>query len=93
MSAAREHQRDLILSLATAWNRLERTLDASLSAARGISFSEYRILYPLTPILYLLASAVVVYSSAARYPLQAVYGLAIVLTGIPAYYLARGRFS
>ena len=37
----------LVLRLAAVWNRLERTLDTQLSAARGISFAEYRLLRAL----------------------------------------------
>ncbi|MFT5051221.1 MAG: DNA-binding MarR family transcriptional regulator [Chlamydiales bacterium] len=39
--------RQLALDLASAWRRLERSLDASLSAVRGVSFAEYRILETL----------------------------------------------
>jgi len=38
---------DLALSLAAAWNRLERSLDGALSGVRGVSFAEYRILRAL----------------------------------------------
>ena len=38
---------DLALALAGAHTRLERSLDAQLSATRGISFAEYRILRAL----------------------------------------------
>ena len=34
-------------SFADAWNHLERRLDASLGAIRGISFAEYRLLRAL----------------------------------------------
>ena len=47
MSKATQSAQDALLSLATAWGRLERRLDASLSNVRGISFAEYRILQVL----------------------------------------------
>lgn len=37
----------LLLALATAWDRLERRLDSSLGAIRGISLAEYRLLQAL----------------------------------------------
>ena len=40
-------RRQLALDFASAWSRLERSLDASLSAARGISFAEFRLLEAL----------------------------------------------
>ncbi|MFT4541665.1 MAG: DNA-binding MarR family transcriptional regulator [Planctomycetota bacterium] len=39
--------RTQLLGYAFAWNSLERRLDSSLSAIRGISFAEYRILIAL----------------------------------------------
>lgn len=37
----------LLLAFAAAWNRIERRLDASLGAIRGISLAEYRLLRAL----------------------------------------------
>lgn len=37
----------LALAFAVAWNRLERRLDSSLGAIRGISLAEYRLLKAL----------------------------------------------
>lgn len=37
----------MALAFAAAWNRLERRLDGSLSAIRGISLAEYRLLRAL----------------------------------------------
>ena len=37
----------LPLDLATAWNRLEQSLDAALSSSQGIRFADYRILRAL----------------------------------------------
>jgi len=40
-------EQSLALGIAAAWNRLERRLDSSLGAIRGISFAEYRLLQAL----------------------------------------------
>lgn len=40
-------EQSLALAFARAWNRLERRLDSSLSAVRGISLAEYRLLRAL----------------------------------------------
>lgn len=40
-------EQTLALAFAAAWNRLERRLDGSLSAIRGISLAEYRLLRAL----------------------------------------------
>jgi len=37
----------LLLAFASAWNRVERNLDSSLGAIRGISLAEYRLLRAL----------------------------------------------
>lgn len=37
----------LALAVASAWSRMERRLDGSLGAIRGISFAEYRLLRAL----------------------------------------------
>lgn len=47
MPTSRPPLRDLALDLSAAWGRLERSLDASLGGARGIRFSEYRLLRAL----------------------------------------------
>ena len=47
MSKAATSPQEILLSLASAWVRLERRLDAQLSNVRGISFAEYRILHSL----------------------------------------------
>ena len=41
------NEQDLALALANAWSRLERRLDSSLGAIRGISLAEYRLLRAL----------------------------------------------
>jgi len=40
-------EQTLALTFAAAWNRLERRLDSSLGAIRGISLAEYRLLRAL----------------------------------------------
>ena len=40
-------EQSLALAFASAWNRLERRLDSSLGAIRGISLAEYRLLQAL----------------------------------------------
>ena len=40
-------ERQLLLSLAASWSRLERRLDRSLGAIRGISLAEFRLLAAL----------------------------------------------
>ena len=41
------NEQALALALANAWSRLERRLDSSLGAIRGISLAEYRLLKAL----------------------------------------------
>ena len=45
--------------------------------------------YPLTPILFVLASAAVVVNTMISQPGRAMVGLAVVLTGVPAYLIWR----
>jgi APA family basic amino acid/polyamine antiporter len=45
--------------------------------------------YPWTPAVYLLASLGVAYSSAVYAPLQALYGVLLVLAGLPVYFVFR----
>jgi DNA-binding MarR family transcriptional regulator len=40
-------EQSLALSFATAWGRVEKRLDHSLAAIRGISLAEYRLLHAL----------------------------------------------
>ena len=49
--------------------------------------------YPLTPILFLAVTAVVLLLIAAHDPVQTALGIAVTLLGLPVYYLvfARGR--
>jgi DNA-binding MarR family transcriptional regulator len=41
------YEQSLVLAFAAAWSRLEKRLDHSLSAIRGISLAEYRLLRAL----------------------------------------------
>ena len=47
--------------------------------------------YPLTPILFVVAAAVIVLNTIWSQPLQAAVGIAVVLAGAPAYLLWRRR--
>lgn len=48
-------------------------------------------LYPVTPLLFALAAALLVLNTLRVQPRQAVIGLAVVLLGTPAFYLWRAR--
>jgi DNA-binding MarR family transcriptional regulator len=41
-------EQSLALAFAASWNRIEKRLDSSLGAIRGISFAEYRLLRALS---------------------------------------------
>jgi len=47
MNTQTSSEQTLALTFAAAWNRLERRLDHSLGAIRGISLAEYRLLRAL----------------------------------------------
>ena len=47
--------------------------------------------YPLTPILFVVAAAVIVLNTIWSQPLQAAVGIAVVLAGAPAYLIWRRR--
>ena len=47
MNSQTSSEQILALTFASAWNRLERRLDHSLGAIRGISLAEYRLLRAL----------------------------------------------
>jgi len=47
MNTQTSSEQTLALTFAAAWNRLERRLDHSLAAIRGISLAEYRLLRAL----------------------------------------------
>lgn len=48
MKTERTREQALSLAFATCWNRIEKRLDSSLGAIRGISFAEYRLLRTLS---------------------------------------------
>ncbi len=47
MNMTISHEQSLALAFANAWSRLERRLDSSLGAIRGVSLAEYRLLRSL----------------------------------------------
>jgi APA family basic amino acid/polyamine antiporter len=47
--------------------------------------------YPVTPVLFVLAAAVIVLNTIVSQPKQAVIGISVVLAGAPAYFLWRRR--
>jgi len=47
--------------------------------------------YPLTPIFFLVVTAVVLMFIAVRNPLQTMLGVAVTLLGLPVYYLIFAR--
>ena len=47
MNTQNTKEQTLALAFAAAWNRLERRLDSSLGAIRGVSLAEYRLLRAL----------------------------------------------
>jgi APA family basic amino acid/polyamine antiporter len=49
--------------------------------------------YPWTPALFIAAAGAVVVNTVVARPVQAVIGLGIVATGLPAYFAWRNRFS
>lgn len=55
-------------------------------------FSGYKtFLYPLTPIFFLVITAVVLLLIAMKNPVQSFLGVAVVLLGLPVYYLILGK--
>jgi APA family basic amino acid/polyamine antiporter len=62
---------------------------AGLFKIHKLEFSGYKtIFYPLTPLFFLSLTALVLLLIAMRNPLQSFLGAAVVLLGIPVYYLA-----
>ena len=61
---------------------------AGLFKIHNREFGSYKtIFYPLTPIFFLLITTIVLLMIAMRNPLQSFLGAAVVLLGIPVYYL------
>ena len=48
MKTSPTSEQALALAFAASWNRIEKRLDSSLGAIRGISFAEYRLLRALS---------------------------------------------
>jgi len=64
---------------------------AGIFRIHGKEFSGYKTsLYPLTPVFFLLVTALVLFFIAMRNPLQSFLGVAVVLAGLPVYYLILG---
>ena len=49
--------------------------------------------YPVTPALFVLASAAIVLNTLVSQPGRALVGLAVVLAGVPAYLIWRRRIA
>ena len=49
--------------------------------------------YPLTPLLFVLAAAVIVFNTIITQPKQAAIGIAVVLAGAPAYLIWQRRLN
>lgn len=47
MNTQNTREQKLLLAFASAWNRIERSLDSNLGSIRGISLAEYRLLRAL----------------------------------------------
>jgi APA family basic amino acid/polyamine antiporter len=83
------------------WATLAILLLSSLAVAslfvlrrRKVGSPSYRCPgYPVTPLIYLLASLGVACASALSTPLESLYGLLIVGSGVPAYFLVRRLFA
>ena len=58
MNTQPSKEQALLLAFASAWNRVERRLDSSLGAIRGISLAEYRLLRALADAPHSRASRV-----------------------------------
>jgi APA family basic amino acid/polyamine antiporter len=65
---------------------------AGLFKIKKRKFDGYNtFLFPLTPIFFLLVTAIVLLLIAMRNPLQTISGVAVVLLGLPVYYLIFNR--
>lgn len=61
---------------------------AGLFKVHGEPFDGYKtVLYPLTPLFFLVVTAFVLLMIAMQNPTRALLGVAVVLVGIPVYYL------
>ncbi len=81
-------------AMATACVFVERSRESTPSATPATPGSRYRIPgWPLPPLLYVGASLAIAMAVALAEPLQAVYGLLIVLSGLPVYWLSKSRLN
>ena len=65
---------------------------AGLFRIHKSEFSGYKTtLYPLTPIFFLVVTATVLLLIAMKNPVQSFLGVAVVLLGLPVYYLILGK--
>jgi basic amino acid/polyamine antiporter, APA family len=61
---------------------------AGLFRIRKVEFAGYKTpFFPLTPIIFLTLTAIVLFLIGMRNPLQTVLGIGVVALGIPVYYL------
>ena len=49
--------------------------------------------YPITPVLFVAASAAIVLNTLSSQPARALVGLAVVLAGVPVYFVWKGRLQ
>ena len=83
------------------WATLAILLLSSMSVASLFVFRKHNIGngvyrcpgYPVTPLVYLIASIAVTIASAVHEPKNALIGLVIVSAGIPAFFVARKWFG
>jgi len=47
--------------------------------------------YPLTPILFILSAAAIVINTVVTQPKNVIFAVALMLLGVPAYYIWRSR--
>jgi len=65
---------------------------AGLFKIHKSEFSGYKtFLYPLTPIFFLVITTIVLLMIAMKNPVQSFLGVAVVLLGLPVYYLILGK--
>ena len=74
--------------------RVKQMTSAFVLRRRKVGSPSYRCPgYPVTPLIYLVASLGVACASAVATPLESFYGLLIVGSGVPAYLLVRRLFT
>lgn len=64
---------------------------AGVFRVHGRAFAGYKtLLYPLTPIFFLIVTGIVLLMLAMDYPFRSFLGAAVVLSGLPVYYFILG---